>query len=220
MSAPTAATAPAPAPLGARRRPAWSRLGGGGVLLAAALLLVATVLEYLYWEVLDQPVAVLVPFVVCFSLSLLLYFAASFPLAFGSTGDNGIVGRSVAGKAGFIGFGVFILAAQTIYLLSVYFTDQGSDLAAADTASLVLMLLQYAAAIVAGVAVLRAGVATGFARWSLLAMLVIGIVCGAVANSTEDYAVVTIAYLISTIAQLLVGISYLRSGTRAGAASA
>lgn len=213
------ATASTAAPVARPARPVWSRLGGGGVTAAGSLLFVATILEYFYVTSDDPSDALLVPFVITFSLSLLVYLAAAFPLAFGAHGDDGIVGSSVAGKAGFIGFGVFILAAQMVYLLSNYFTEPDSDFAAANAASLVLIGLQYLSALVAAVVVMRAGVATGFARWSLLAMLMLGIACGIVAQ-TGSFEVLTAAYLVSTAAQVVVGVSYLTAGARKPAVQA
>jgi hypothetical protein len=191
------------------RRPIWQIHGGGDLVVGAALLLVATLLEYplltdstdrgpLFWG-----------FVVTFVLSLVAYAAAMFALAFGSKGDDGIVGRSVLGRAALIGFGIFWFAAQLVYLLSHYFTAPGSDFAAANAAAIVLVALTYVSAVVAGIVIVRARVATGFARWSLLLLMIVAAVCGGIANAVGSPEVVTVAYSLSTVAQLLIGVSYL-----------
>jgi len=211
----TTATVAAPA-RPSSPRPVWQRYGGGGILVAALLLLVATILEYVYWTG-GEPSGVLVVFVIAFSLSLLLYLAAMFPLALGRRGDDGIVGRSVLGKAGTIAFGVLFLAGQTVYLLAGYFTDPASDFAAANAASTVLAVLQYLAAIVASIVIARAGIARGLARWSLLIATVYGVVAGIVVQTGASLELTTILYGISTVVQALVGVSYLTAPRSGGA---
>jgi len=203
----TAIAAPLTTP--AAHRPVWQTLGGGGLLLAGALLLVATLLEYPLLASPGDRGPTFWPFVAAFALSLLAYAAAVFPLAFGSRGSDGIVGRSVVGKAALVAFGFLWLAMQLVYLLAHYFTAADSDFAAVNVATTVLMVLTYLAVIVAGVSIIRARIATGFARWSLLVLMVVAGVCGAIANAVDSVEVLTVAYSLSCVAQLLVGVSYL-----------
>jgi len=215
-------TATAPAVVSTRpssTRPVWQRYGGGGILIAAILLLVATILEYVYWTADGDQTGTFVVFVIAFSLSLLLYLASMFPLAFGGHGDDGIVGRSIAGKAGSIAFGVLFLAGQALYLLANYFTDAASDFAAANVASIVLAVLQYVAALVASIVIVRAGVARGLARWSLLVATIVGLVFGIIVQTGTSLELTTILYCISTVVQALVGVSYL-TAPRKGTATA
>lgn len=200
-------------------RPVWQRLGGGGILVAAALLLVATILEYVYWGADGDRSATLIAFIPIFSLSLLVYFAAMFPLAFGRSGSDGIVADSVVGKASLIAFGTLFLANETLYLIANYFTDPASDFVAANVASLILAALQYLAALVAAVVIIRAGIARGAARWSLLIAVVIGLICGSIVQSTDSLELTTFFYGISTLVQILVGISYLTAPRKEAASS-
>jgi hypothetical protein len=191
-------------------RPAWSRLGGGGILAAALLLFSATILEYFYWVPAggDSP-ALLVAILVTFGLSILLYLLCVFPLAFGSTGSNGIVGRSVVGKIALLAFGIGFAALQTTYLMNTYIT--GGD---AGAVSPVLAAVQYLGVLVAAIIIARVGIATGAARWALLVGAVVSAVCQVVVQTAVSYEVVTIAYSVSTIVQAAVGVTYLIAGKK------
>ncbi|MGX5681706.1 hypothetical protein [Schumannella luteola] len=199
----TAATA-------ASTRPAWSTFGGGGILLAATLLFVATILEYVYWVVAeaDSP-GLLVAVVVTLGASILLYAAAVFPLAFGSRGSNGIVGRSVLGKVALLAFGLGFAVAETLYLIATY--GIGAD---PGWGAMVFFVVQFVGIVVAAIVIARASIATGFARWSLLIGSALALVCSIVVRTTDSFEVVTVAYCVSTVIQAIVGASYLAAGKR------
>ncbi len=185
-----------------------SRTAGAGAFAAAAvLLLVATLLELgtlphpsdhggLFWL-----------FFVVFAVSILLFAYAVFPLALGSKGGNGIVGPSALGTIGLIAFGIFWLVSQVFYLISTYFSPNS----ALDTVSTVFIGLAFIGGIIAAIVIIRAGVEKGIARWSLLVAVIVSLVTGAISAAVGDLVLTTVMEIVSTLAQLLVGVSYLPS---------
>jgi hypothetical protein len=195
---------------GARAR--WSTLGGGGLVASFALLLVATLIE---GGLLAAPMATTAMtwlFLALFVVSLALAVVAVVALAFGASGDDGIVGSSTLGKAGLVGYGVLWAATELVYLIATYLVGDASLLGISG----VLGILMTVAAIIAAVVIAVKGVAEGVGRWSLIAAVVISGVVGGAASGTTDPATVTVLHCISAAAMLLVGVSYLadRGATR------
>ena len=181
----------------------WSRLGGGGIALGGTLLLTATVIEVALRD--DTTSPMLPVFAVLFLASAAVLALAMLPLALGSTGADGITGTHSVGKLALLSFGAVFLLNQTLYFITTYGVPGGADDAAIAWMPLVLAALQLLLLLTASIAVVRAGVATGAARWALLAMTVVVAVTGAVAAASDDVAVVTIALVSSCVAQIVVG---------------
>ncbi len=194
-------------------RPRWQTTGGGTFLAAAALLAVATLFEYPLLNDPSSRTVIFWIFVVLFAGSAILFLIASSALAFGSTGSNGIIGRSVLGKVGLLGFGVFWLLAQGIYLLWAYFLT-APDSSAFETLTTVLTILMFASATLAGVMVAVKHIATGIARWSILIGLVISAIASTAARSTSSAELLTVLYVVSALVLAFVGVTYLRARVR------
>lgn len=186
-------------------RPAWARWGGGGIILAATLLLLATIAESIlarqgggFWNAL---------FAVLLLGAAIAYALAMVPLALGSSGANGIVGRSVVGKLGLLGFGALFLAAEISYYVTLYLLPPVDDYSGWNAFSLALGIAQMALLLVAAIVVARGAIASGYARFALLAVVVVATVTGMIAQGTSDVTTVTVAHLISTGTQVLAGIA-------------
>lgn len=184
-------------------RPVWARWGGGGIVLAATLLLLATVVESIlarqgggFWSAL---------FAVLLLGSAVAYALATVPLALGSSGANGIVGASVVGKLGLLGFGALFLAAEISYYVVLYLLPPVDDYSGWNAFSLALGVAQMALLLIAAVVVARGAIASGATRFALLAFVVVASVTGVIAQGTSDLTTVTVAHLISTGTQILAG---------------
>lgn len=159
---------------------------------------------------------------------------AMVPLAFGTRRLVGVVGRTLAARLVLVAWSVFAAFAQVANLLVVQddLADLGRDVIlkfATEGAVLVL-------GIVAAVFVVRAGLARGFARWSLLlAVALYAFSAAAFAFATfGEYSLVSagdgvdVPFLVYTLGWdlprllsfLILGISWWRVGIPRGAVSA
>lgn len=181
---------------------AWARWGGGLIAAGGALLLAATVVEV---GLRTEPTGPALPlFAVLFLASAAVLAAAMLPLALGTVAANGITGSRVRGTFALLGFGAVFFANQLVYYVMTYGTPGGAD-ASLGWLPLTLGIVQLVLLIVGGVGAARAGVATGAARWALLALAVVVAAAGAIASASDDVATVTIALLSSCVAQIVVG---------------
>lgn len=180
----------------------WSRGGGGLIIAGGALLLAATVVEVGLRT--DPSRASLPVFAVLFLGSTAVLAAAMLPLALGTVAANGITGSRVRGTFALLGSGAVFFANQLVYYVMTYGTPGGAD-ASLGWLPLTLGIVQLVLLIVGGVGAARVGVATGAARWALLALAVVVAAAGAIASASDDVATVTIALLSSCVAQIVVG---------------
>ncbi|KQP53877.1 hypothetical protein [Agreia sp. Leaf283] len=188
-------------------RPAWSLWSGIGIATGGALLLIATLLEI---PLLDDPNSgVLGLFAVTFLASTIIHAAAMVPLTGGATGDAGAVGRSLLGRFALLGFGGLFLTSQIVYFVVVYAMPAVDDYSGVLSLTTGLGLAQLVLLLVGSLVIVRAGVATGSARWALLALTVVAIVTGVVGNATDSTEVATSAHLVSTVTQIVVGIVFI-----------
>jgi hypothetical protein len=195
-------------------RARWSTLGGGGLVASFGLLLVATLLEYGLLAAPTEWTPLTGVFLALFAVSLLLALLAVVALALGSTGSDGIVGRSTLGRVALIAYGVLWLAMETLYLVAVYVVGDADLLAVTG----VLGVLMSVSSIIAAVVIAVKGVAVGVGRWSMIAAIVVSAVTGGAATGTGDALTITVLHGISALGMLLVGVSYLVDrGARRGA---
>lgn len=202
-------TAPATArPAIATARPFWSTWGGAGITLGGTFLLVATILE---WVLANQDAPALVPvFAIFFLVSALAHAAAMVPVAFGRRGSDGAVGRSALGKAALLSFGLAFLINQVAYFVVAYTLPPQDDYSVFVSVQTVLGVIQFIGLLVGAIVIVRAGVATGAARWSLLALAIVSIAIQVIARLSGDFDVITVVYVLSTVAQIVAGVVYLR----------
>lgn len=205
-----AATTPA-ASLSARR-PAWGVWGGGLIIVGGALLLIATLVEVPLQE--DTSAGLLGLFAALFLGSTVAHALAMVPLSGGRTGADGIVGGSVLGRLALLGFGAIFLASQTVYYVVSYAMPPVQDYSGVFALTLALSVIQLLLLLIGSIVIIRAGVATGAARWAFLALTVVAVVTGAVANATDSLEVATVALLCSTGAQIVVGLVLATTGRR------
>ena len=190
----------------------WRILGGGTLLVAALLLLLASILEA---NPITHPAdhdAGFWLFAIVYSLSSILFLLAVFPLAFGSSGSNGIVSDSALGKTGLIAFGVFCLVSRELYLVGTYFTNRTATDTASNLSNLASLLL-FVGAIIAGIVIARRGVAQGIARWSMLIALAISLITTALTFTTDATATIRVLDCISALGQAFAGYTYLTAKT-------
>jgi hypothetical protein len=136
--------------------------GGLGLALVAAIRLVSVIATWdpsvgVSFEPFRNPSQVIAD---------LLLLASCVILAFGYRGEQDIVGSSVPGRVGFLLLGL----ASPIQILFSYFAlvvNPGGSSAVVWIGT-ALELLPLVATTIAAVAVIRAGVLAGFARWILL----------------------------------------------------
>lgn len=181
--------------------PIWARGGGAGILIGGVLLLAATVVEAFLWDGADLITA----FAALFLASTVAHALAMLPLALGSTGADGIAGGRMLGTVALLAFGAVFLLNQTLYFVTAYGPSDGDGV---DTSWLapVLGATQLALLLTAAIVVVRAGRATGAARWALLALSVVAIVTGLTATAADDPAVITVALIASTVSQIVTGV--------------
>ncbi|GLK16911.1 hypothetical protein [Herbiconiux flava] len=204
----TATTHPLTVAGDAVTHPFWSSRGGAAITVGGSLLLAATVVE---WLLVAQDAAGLVPlFAALFVAAAVAHAVAMVPVAFGRHGSDGAVGRSALGKAGLIVFGLAFLANQLAYLVVAYFLPAQDDYSAFLALQTALGVVQFVALLAGAIVIVRAGVATGAARWSLLVLAVLSIVLNGIGQLSGDVDVVTVVHLVSTVAQIIAGIVYLR----------
>ncbi|MCC4908085.1 hypothetical protein [Microbacterium sp. cx-59] len=220
MTAPIAPAGPTPdrtlaPPVAARTasvpvtsHPAWARGGGGAIAVGGALLLAATVVEVPLWDDVAGPMLPL--FTALFLASAVVHALAMLPLALGSTGADGVVGTPnrvtrMVGTVALLGFGAIFLLNQTLYYVTTYGAPDGAGYSTIAWFPPLLAGAQLVFLLAASIAVVRAGVATGAARWSLLALTIVAAIAGAVAGASGEVTVVTIALVSSCVAQIVVG---------------
>ena len=183
----------------------WQRWGGGG--LVAAAILQAIGLAGYYLTSIRMP-AIALPIADGFSLlSATALLLATFPLALGTTRVNGIVGASVTGRIALISTGVFVILARFTMLL---FFTVGYPLVGTVAAALgVFEVVAAITAVVAAVIIWRAGIATGLARWSLFASVVVTSVAELLSgvNGTLSWALAGLSVAVLAFA----GLSYVRN---------
>ncbi len=194
-------------PTGAAR---WRVAGGAPLLLAAVLLLVATLIEAAVLPHPDRHDGLFWTFAALFALSSILFLVAAVPLAFGTDGEDGVVGSSATGRTALLAFAVFWILAQGLYLVGTYLAPASGWLAA----STVLSILMLACAAVAAVVVVMRHVVSGAARWSMLGAVVVSAVTGGVASGTDDVTIVTVMHCLSAAGFAAVAISYLTARPR------
>jgi hypothetical protein len=148
----------------------------------------------------------------------LILLASCVILAFGYRGEEGIVGSSVPGRVGFLLLGlaspIQILVSYLAFALNV-----GGSSAVVWTGT-VLGLLPILATTIAAVAVIRAGVLAGFARWILLGVAaaeVVQFACVAVQIASQDYNMAVALYFAAVPLVLLLsaGVSLTLDGRSA-----
>jgi len=182
----------------------WQRWGGGG-LLAAAVLQGLGLLGYVLTSTRMPGLASTLAdgFWLLAATALLL---AMFPLALGTGKSDGIVGSSVSGKTALIGFGGFTLLSRitTLGFFFIGFPQAGSITTTVDVFESVAAI----SGIVASVIIVRAGVVTGFARWTLLAAVSAAVLAGLLTGLSGPLSWALAAVALAALA--LAGLSYLR----------
>lgn len=186
-------------------RPIWRSYGGGGLILGGVVLLAATLVEWAYGAGEGKDGVLGMTYGIAFLVALVVLAAATLPLALGTTGRDGIVRGSTLGRIGLIGYGVAFLGAQIAYLYMSFTTVDASAV------NLVLSIVQTLCAILAVVAIVRARVVSGVARWSFLVSVVIGVVAGISSNAGAPFEAVMIGFCISAASIAFVGATYLFS---------
>lgn len=184
----------------------WARWGGGLITVGGLLLAAATVVEV---GLRTEPAGPSLPlFAALFLSSAALLAAAMLPLALGTMAANGITGSRVRGTFALLGFGAVFFANQLVYYVMTYGTTLSAD-ASAGWLPLTLGIVQPVLLVVGAVGAVRAGVATGAARWALGALAAVVAVAGGIASASDDVAIVTIALMSSCVAQIVVGVVFL-----------
>ncbi len=148
----------------------------------------------------------------------LLLLVSCVILAFGYRGEEGIVGPSVTGRVGFLLLGL----ASPIQILFSYLAstlNAGGSPWSVWTGT-VLGLLPILATTIAAVAVIRAGVLVGFARWILLGVAaaeVAEFAFVAVQIASQDYNIAVAFYFAAVPLVLLLsaGVSFTLQGRSA-----
>lgn len=185
-------------------RPTWGLWGGIAIITGGVLLMIATLIEARLWD--DSTPALLAIFTALFLGSTAAHAVAMIPLAGGRTGSDGIVGTSAIGRFALLGFGGLFLTSQTVYYVVTYALAPVDDYSGVLTLTTVVSIGQLALLLVASIIVIRARVAEGAARWAFLALTVVSVITGAIANSTDSAEVATVALLCSTGTQIVVGV--------------
>ena len=189
--------------------------GGLGLTLVAVIQLVAVIATW--FPSADESFSLLrsAPSQIIVDLLLL---ASCVILAFGYRGDEGIVGPSVPRRIGFLLLGLASpIQILLSYLASTLNTGGSSWAIWVGTA---LGLLPMAGTTIAAVAVIRAGVLGGFARWVLLGVAAAEVVEFAFAAvqiaSQGDY--IAVAFYLAAVPPLLLlsaGVSFTLEGRSA-----
>lgn len=185
-------------------RPTWGLWGGIAIITGGVLLMIATLIEAQLWD--DSTPTLLAIFTALFLGSTVAHAVAMIPLAGGRTGSDGIVGTSSVGRFALLGFGGLFLTSQTVYYVVTYALAPVEDYSGVLTLTTVVSIGQLALLLVASIIVIRARVAEGAARWAFLALTVVSVITGAIANSTDSAEVATVALLCSTGTQIVVGV--------------
>ena len=190
------------------RAPAWARWGGIAITVGGALLFVATLLEVPLAEAGEPAPGLLALFTVLFLGSAVAHALSMIALSGGRTGADGAIGSSVAGRVALLGFGGVFLTMQAVYYTVTYALPPVEDYVGVLMLTLVLGVAQLVLLLVGSIVIVWVGVATGSSRWALLALTVVAIITGVVANATDSAEVATVALLCSTGAQIVVGLVF------------
>ena len=190
-------------------------LGGLGLALVALVQLVTLVGSWFPNAVESFFVVNIVPNQIVVPLLLL---ASCVILAFGYRREQGIVGSSVLGRVGFLVLGLTSPIQIVFSLLLLNASSIGSP--GAIWVGTALEVLPVAATAVAAVAVVRAHVLTGFARWILVGVAAAELVqfgLSAVPNATQSYYIAVLFYLAAVPLLLLLsaGVSFALEGRAA-----
>lgn len=186
------------------------RHGGAVLLISSLLLIVATFVEQ---PLLGHPTTdggLFWTYLVTFGLASIGYAIAGALLA-----ERGsIAGSSVLGRLGLLGFGIFWLVSQVLYLIGTYLTPSDAVLAV----SLVFAILMIIALLVGSIVVLVKKIATPLARWTLLVAAILSAVTGGAAGALSSPIAITVLHLISAAGLAAAGLTYLIDRTARSAA--
>lgn len=189
--------------------PSWQRAAGILILVGGILLTAATVLE-ITTDVSAAPAAGV--FWVLFLASTIAHVGAMFPLALGRGDGRGAVGMSTAGKVALLGFGAFFLANQSLYLVVAYLLPTSEPTDGATAFLFGMSAVQGVLLLVGGIAIVRARVLTGPARWAILVLALVGFALGIIVNNSSIEALTAAMYFVSTGAQIVAGLAIARAG--------
>ncbi|MDQ1138189.1 hypothetical protein QE410_002988 [Microbacterium sp. SORGH_AS 1204] len=207
------ATATAPrrsAPIAAHPAAAsWPRTAGILILAGGVMLTGATALEVGADVATDPGPAT--AFWVLFLGSVLAQIAAMFPLALGRGDGHGAVGSSLVGKLALLGFGAFLLANHSLYLVVTYLMPTATPGVGAMAFVLGVSAVQGMLLVFGGVVIARAGVLRGAARWAILVLSLVGFALGAVVSDPSNGVLTDVMYFVSTGAQIVAGILIARA---------
>lgn len=193
----------------APRSPSWPRAAGVLILAGGVMLTVATALE-VGTDVATDP-APAAAFWVLFLGSVLAQVAAMFPLALGRGDGHGAVGSSLVGKLALLGFGAFLLANHSLYLVVTYLLPTATPSVGAMAFALGVSAVQGMLLVLGGVVIARAGVLRGAARWAILVLSLVGFALGAVVSDPANGVLTDVMYFVSTGAQIVAGILIARA---------
>lgn len=145
----------------------------------------------------------------------LVLLASCIVLSFGYGSEQGIVGPSVLGRVGFLLLGLASVIQYLFSFLMIALNFGGSP--AAIWVGTALELLPTAATTMAAVAVIRAHVLAGFARWILLGVAaaeVVQFALSAVQYASQGYYIAVLSYLAALPLLLLLsaGVSFALDG--------
>lgn len=187
-------------------------LGGVGLALVAVIPLTALIATWLPNDGELFSVLRSAPSQIVVDLILL---ASCIVLSFGYRSEQGIVGPSVLGRVGFLLLGL-TSAIQYLFSFPMITLNIGGP-SAAMWIGTALGLLPTAATTMAAVAVIRAHVLAGFARWILLGVAaaeVVQFALSAVQNASQGYYIAVLFYLAALPLLLLLsaGVSFALEG--------
>lgn len=145
----------------------WRLFGGGGLLVGGLIWLLGEILKYASQMTVGSWLE---------AVGVVVVGVALFFVAFGQTGSNGAVGKSVLGKAALVVFGIGWLLLGIVWVLAV----AGAPIGIAGTLVTIGAVLLAVGGVVASIIVLQAGVARGAARWILFLPALWGLYVAAV----------------------------------------
>jgi hypothetical protein len=172
----------------------WRLLGGGGLLLGGVLIAVGGVFPLGGWLA---------------AIGILLVGVALFFVAFGETGSNGAVGASTLGKA------VLIIAGAAFALLGLFAILALLGIVLPAVLVSVLKIIGLVFLLLSAIAILRRGVAKGFAKWFLFLPAIWGLLVGIDTFTDLDAGFQWLA-LVWGILLALTGLTYLFNKLNAG----
>lgn len=190
----------------------WKRLGGGGIAAAGVILVLAVVASIVFQTGDPQEFLVLLVWAVLLIIASIVLAVGLFAIA--GWGPGGIVGGSIVGKIALYVFAVFQVIATAVRVL-VALVAADRDQTTVTVPSLP-GIVAFVGAIIAAIIIARAGFAKGFARWTLAVWVAFGVIAAVIQAVVLSAAVSTVLEAVSAILLIVVGVSYLRSGTVAG----